>query len=69
MVKTLDQKKTRIVNFKLTEDQYLTLQRVAAADAHSEGNVSSLLRRWILGAQKALDAKERQMIPAERLEA
>lgn len=57
MVKTLKQKKTRMVNFKLTDDQYEALQKIA--DVHADGNMSSLLRRWIVGAEKQLvQAKE-----------
>jgi len=50
MVKTLKQKKCKMVNFKMTMDQYEALQKIA--DIHADGNMSSLLRRWIMGAQK-----------------
>lgn len=61
MVKTLKQKKTRMVNFKLTEDQYAALQKIA--DVHADGNMSSLLRRWIIGAEKQLPADPKASRP------
>jgi hypothetical protein len=55
MVKTLSQKKYKMVNFKLTEEQYRALQEIA--DLQADGNMSSLLRRWIIGAKKMLTEK------------
>lgn len=52
MVKALKRAKTKIVNFKLTEEQYEVLQRIA--DARADGNMSSLIRRWIRGAELQL---------------
>jgi hypothetical protein len=50
----LSQKKSKLVNFKLTPEQYDSLNRVAKV--LTGGNKSSLLRRWIIGAEKSLNA-------------
>jgi hypothetical protein len=49
--------KTRMVNFKVTEDQFTILQR--AAEVYAYGNMSLLLRKWILGAKAEMELRDK----------
>ena len=43
-------KRTQVVNFRLTEEELQDLQR--AANRLTDGNLSELLRRYVLGTQR-----------------
>lgn len=58
MVKTVNRPlKTKLVNIKLTDEQYEDLQMIALAEG--DGNMSSVVRRWIIKEIRRLESEGR----------